>query len=271
MDRRERSGASEIPIKADSLLQLPGCGPVLAKKMAARFPAEAIEDVETVLMKSMKCAAAVIGALALVVSTSAQAHAASIVLTPSTAGVIGADLGPANCEPGCVETVFGLPSGSLAGALLYKSDLGGSDSGAFSASYSAAYFNTPNDPQDATVSWLEGSPAINCVSCYLAIKGGNQSFSYYMYDLALAQGSNVIWDGLMRIIMTGFWPQQGAISHVSIWGLSNGIVSPPVGTPGGGTPGGGTGAQQVPEPASLLLFAFGMGVTAFAIRRRRDA
>src|SRR5687768_15077884 len=46
----------------------------------------------------------------------------------------------------------------------YKSNVGGSDEGPFAGSYNTAYFNTPTDPEDATISWVNGQPVINCIT-----------------------------------------------------------------------------------------------------------
>ena len=164
---------------------------------------------------------------------------AIIILTPTTAGVIPGTntMGPSNCEPGCVETIFGtsdlLP--------LYKSDwfFGFSiDSGSYASSYDTAYSNSLLDPSNALITY-EGGAAIDCPSCYLAIKDGNQSPGYYFYDLSA-------WDGHETISLENFWPGKGAISHIGIWGLP--------------TP------TNVPEPSTLGLF--GLGLLALGIKRR---
>lgn len=181
-------------------------------------------------------AASVIALFAL--STAAQA----LTLTPASPGVIGRDLGPTNCEPGCVYTTFSLVNdGSL--QLLYKQDVGGGESGSFAGSYSTEFFNSPGDPEDATLTFTAGT-AITCGVCYLVIKDGNQNPSYYFFDLTAAG-----WDGVESIILTDFWVGNGAISHISIWGSS--------------------GGTSVPEPGTLGLLGLGLFGMAAGMRRRR--
>ena len=106
----------------------------------------------------------------------------------------------------------------------------------------------------STISYV-GGPSISCPECYLAIKDGNQVPSYYFYDLSA-------WDGISDIIMTGFWPGKGAISHVSIWGGP------------GEEEGEEEGGQEeegstIPEPASVLLIGLGMAAVAARMRQRK--
>jgi hypothetical protein len=60
------------------------------------------------------------------------------------------------------------------------------------------------------------------------------------------------------IVLTGFWPNGGAISHVSIWG------APEDGEENGGEENGG----GVPEPGTIALFGVGLAAVAARLRTR---
>ncbi|OQW32185.1 MAG: hypothetical protein A4E20_03435 [Nitrospira sp. SG-bin2] len=98
------------------------------------------------MMNEMKGFAKLLSVAALGIGL-AGAPAYALDLTPSTTGVFGLNLGPANCEPGCVYNAFGLPNdGSL--SLLYKADVGTtvSEEGTFAGSYSTTFLNSTLDP-----------------------------------------------------------------------------------------------------------------------------
>ena len=164
-------------------------------------------------------------------------QANALLLTPSTSGVIeGTAYGPDNCEPACVEKVFDTEKLTL----LYKADVGESvlEEGAFAPYYQTEFKNSALDPSGAVITNLLGA-WITCGECYLAIKDGKHSPGYYFYDLSK-------WNGTETITLAYFWPNEGAISHVSIWGDH----------------------ASVPEPGTLSLLGAGLLAAAFRSRKK---
>ncbi len=122
---------------------------------------------------------------------------------------------------------------------LYKSDVSGSssvESGPLTSSYETVFGNTPTDPSEATISYTGGDYVS---SAYLLVKDGNQEPAWYLFDLINS------WDGMETLYLSGFWPNQGAISHVSLYG-----------------------ARSVPEPATMLLLGSGLILMAGFGRKR---
>ena len=109
---------------------------------------------------------------------------------------------------------------------LYKADVGGSESGALWDSY-ATVFN--GDLSGATISYTPPGDIVGPPS-YLLVKDGAQDPAWYLFGLSLAG-----WDGQEDLVLSGFWPGNGAISHVTLYGV-----------------------QAVPEPLTMLLLGSGI-------------
>ena len=123
---------------------------------------------------------------------------------------------------------------------LYKQDQGQSaDSGTFASSYNTEFSNTPSDPEDATITHVANMPVISGSPIYLLVKDGNHDPIWYIFNLTVLG-----WDGEDSIEMSGFWPNGGAISHVSLYGPS-----------------------PVPIPAAVWLLGSGL-LGLVGIRRR---
>ncbi|HJR69402.1 MAG TPA: PEP-CTERM sorting domain-containing protein [Gammaproteobacteria bacterium] len=137
-----------------------------------------------------------------------------------------------------IDTVIADALGSS--TQLYKQDVGGPESGAFAGSYETEFQNTPSDPKDATITYVGGS--ILSGGTHLLVKDGNQTPAWYLFRLS--------WNGTETITLNDFWPDGGAISHVTIYGT------------------GGT-TTKVPEPGTMGLL--GAGLLAFGFLRRRKA
>ena len=173
-------------------------------------------------------------ALAVLAAASMALNANALLLTPGAANWSGSL--PKNPDADDVETITGT-SAQL--TLMYKDNVGGSEAGTLTGSYQTTYANTSTDPQDATITYTGGS-VISGTPIYLLVKDGDNDPIWYLFDITG-------WNGTETIDMEGFWPQQGAISHVSIF------------SPGGTT---------VPDAGSSLMM-LGLAVTSLGMLRRK--
>lgn len=179
---------------------------------------------------------------------SVSAHGSTLDLTPDHALYSGDDC-TSSCGPGTKEILTWLedednvPEGFDRDDETYKSEAGdvasGTDSGIFADLYSTKFTNPVGDPSDATISWdggdyLEGAD-------WLLVKDGDNAPVWYLFSLAE-------WDGMMDIVLTGFWPgaKNGAISFVAIYG-----------------------GDAVPEPGTLALFGIGLAGMGLARRKKK--
>jgi hypothetical protein len=149
--------------------------------------------------------------VAAVVAWGMSFNAYALTITPSTAAcgsptclfATGNETGQ-NAIDAALEALIGTSD------FIYKSDVGQADSGSAADWYNTAYFNTPLDPSDADITWV-GPGVIGGGPIYLLVKNGNHTPAWYLFNI-----SN--WNGTETIQLQGFWPDQGAISHVAIYG-----------------------------------------------------
>ena len=156
-------------------------------------------------MNLVKKIAVSLAAAALCVSS---AHALSITpaTTPQWTGLV-------NSTSGALAEIAGL--GITLGTEVYKQDQGAaSDSGSLANYYKTTFSDTPTDPSGATIAQtVAGAPAPSPVAKYLLVKDGDHAPAWYLFDLQ-ALG----WNGTETLSLSAFWPDQGAISHVSLYG-----------------------------------------------------
>jgi hypothetical protein len=122
---------------------------------------------------------------------------------------------------------------------LYKQDVGGAESGPFAGSYNTVFLDTPAEPSGATITYT-GGPIIP-EDAFMLVKDGNQDPAWYLYNLT-ALG----WDGMDQLDLSGFWPNQGAISHISFY----------------------SGGTSVPDGGATVVL-LGLGLSALALVRRK--
>lgn len=188
----------------------------------------------------------ILGSTVLLFSFSANAF----LLTPDNATFTGNQSGVAGGEQQIISDVFSI----TAPTLYYKDNVGGSEEGSFTASYTTTYADetTTDDGFSAgTISWVTGTSSISCPNCYVAIKDGKNDPIWYFFDL---QRFDPTWNGTGDLDFSGFWQDRsGEISHISIWGTES--------------TGPGPGPTPIPEPGTLALL--GLGLVGLTLARRK--
>jgi len=217
---------------------------ICTNRLAASVLLHANSSYFSQIMIKLPSSKSAIFAFALVFATAAHA----LTITPTTGVLVGTGDDNSNLSPTQIGSAHSL--GSL--FLLYKSEVGGSDSGTFANSYNTTFTATPNDPSGAIIAYVGApAPVPSANPLYLYVKDGNADPAYYVFNISL-------WDGVENLVLEGFWPQQGAISNLQILGGTTTGEVPPRGGPAVGVPDGG-------NPVALL----GLGLAIVALLRRK--
>lgn len=176
-------------------------------------------------------------ALSMALFSAARAHALPLVLTPGTATFAGFNNG--GLSSAAVSTV----TGTTALSIVYKQNVGGQEEGLFAGSYQTTFTNTLANPSDGLIKYDGGNdPFITGGKIYLYIKDGTPR-PWYLFDISS-------WNGTDSLILTGFYPQQGSISQISIFTSPGGTI------------------VRAPEGGSTVALLGGAFMAVTALRRK---
>jgi hypothetical protein len=157
----------------------------------------------------------------------------ALVITPASGAVL---TGNQTSQAQINAFIAGILGSSVE---LYKQNVGGSEEGSLAGSYQTEFFNSPTEPEDATITY-NGGQYVGGTS-FILVKDGNSTPAWYLFNL-----TNLGWNGTEQLVLENFWVGRGAISHVALYG---------------------TPTTSVPEPATLSLLAAGL-LGAGVLRRR---
>ncbi|WP_414663208.1 hypothetical protein [Horticoccus sp. 23ND18S-11] len=153
--------------------------------------------------------------------------------------------GPGNYSSADIKLVTGF-GGTLTEYFKVGND--GSQSGPLASSYSGS--SIFNNQEDFTISYGSGA-FVTGSPIFLYVKDGNNSPIHYIFE--------IVWNGKETINGLNFWAadlnggtDNGAISHVSIFGTSTGTSTNTPGVPDGG----------------MTVALLGMGLAALGLVRR---
>lgn len=168
-------------------------------------------------------------------------QAQAVIITPGDCNIgVNCWTSDNNSQP-TADSIEALVGTSTDLFMHYKAEVDGSnEEGPLAGFYETIFSNSATDPEDALIRYIMGE-SIQCTDCYLSIKDGNQSPALYVFDISS-------WNGVESISLEGFWPGNGAISNIAIWGS----------------------ATSVPEPSTLAMLGIGLFGIGLAARRRKQ-
>jgi hypothetical protein len=203
-------------------------------------------------MKTMKILTAAVFATVMVFGLIPTASANFTLLTPSsTPPWTNLDNALLDNDPNAVITnnpaaadIPGIVGYSGSVVELYKADVDSSnninpDEGVLADFYTTEFI-PPDDPGGAFIHWIGDDAETESFAVYnplyLLVKDGvANSPIWYIFDLG-----ELNWIGTGDLKLENFWPSNGAISHVAIYGDYDET------------------STGVPEPTTLLLLGFGL-------------
>lgn len=190
---------------------------------------------------------------------SALAMAGNITITgpsPSNSLPTGAPNPSCTGGNGGTDTAFlgSAACGSLTPlSFLYKHNIGGGEEGNVGLfSFSAVTANAGGG-DDLLLTWTGGAAnaCAGYASCWLVVKDGNANPGRYGYNLS----TQTSWNGNGNIQLLNFWPAQGSISHVALFGVGTCTSNC---------------FNETPEPSTVALVGLAL-LGAGAARRRAVA